>query len=98
VFDTCLLRCEAIETALDRIGQKGEILMAKFTDMKGLVNAIRTETDDLALRVDAIINKVSDSSMTGAEEDEILTDLTALKARLSVIGKDAADPIPDENP
>lgn len=68
--------------------------MATAQDFRTLLTGINTETDRIAAKIQEIMDKVSSSGLSGAEEQEILGDLTAVRDRLSTIGKDAAEPIP----
>ena len=68
----------------------------KLTEFKDLLTGINTETDRLATKGQELIDKVSDSSLTGTEEQEILDGLTAVSSCLSAIGANEADPIPTE--
>lgn len=85
-----------IESAVDRINQKWEGLMAKAQDFKALVDEINVETDRVAAKIDELTDKLEAGGMTEAEEAQALTDLRAVSDRLKTIGKDPADPIPPE--
>ncbi len=84
-----------IESALDRINEKLGGTMAKLQDFKDLLGAVNTETDRIAAKLQEVIDKVENSGLTGAEEDEILADLTALRDRTAAIGADPANPVPE---
>lgn len=85
-------------SALDRIQQKMEILMATLQNFKDLVAGINTETDRLAAKIDAFIAGQNAGGMTPAEEDAALADLQAVSDRLKTIGADSTNPIPAEPP
>lgn len=83
-----------VEQVTDRILMKWEKIMATAQDFKTLVSEINTETDRVAAKIQEIMDKVSSSGLSGAEEAEILGDLTGVRDRLATIGKDPANPIP----
>ena len=71
--------------------------MAKFVDVESAIDAINTETNNLAARVDAIIAQIG-GGISATDADTIVTQLTAVSDRLKGIGADQSNPIPTEPP
>lgn len=86
------------ERVVDRIDQKVTRLMATLQNFKDLFAGIGTETDRIAVKIQELMDKISSSGLTGPEESEILADAQAIKDRLTGIGADPTDPIPDPLP
>lgn len=79
---------------LTEIHTKLEAIMATAQNFRDLLTAINVETDRLAVKIQELIDRVTASDLTGAEETEVLAGLTAIKDRLGVIGANQSDPVP----
>jgi len=82
------------EAAADRLGQKMENIHMALTTFLALLQAINTETDRLAAKIQELMDTVETGSLTGAEEEQVLNGLQAIKDRLTVIGADSNNPVP----
>ncbi len=83
-----------IESALDRIQQKQEKIMANLQTFKDLLAAVDEETTRIADKIEALVAQLESGSLSEAEEAEVLVGLQAQVDRLKTIGHDPADPVP----
>lgn len=84
------------EESVNRINQRLETTMATLQNFKDLLAAVNTETDRIAAKAQTLLDHVSDSGLTGPEEEEILAEGAAIVARLKSVGADPQNPIPEE--
>ncbi len=83
-----------IESALDRIQQKQEKIMANLQTFKDLLAAVDEETTRIADKIEALVAQLESGSLSEAEEAEVLAGLQSQVDRLKTIGHDPADPVP----
>lgn len=92
--DHVTTRLERIEQLLLIVTHNERTLMAQFKNMDELVKAIDQETNRIATEVADLTAQQQRTDLTAAEEDALQARLSAVKDRLSAIGKNPAQPIP----
>jgi uncharacterized coiled-coil DUF342 family protein len=72
--------------------------MATKADFDTLRNDLKTATDNVAARIGRLEELIRNSGLTGAEEDQVLSELASLKASLEQMGQDPENPVPPVDP
>ncbi len=70
--------------------------MATMQNFQDLVSAFNAETDRLAAKIDEIMGQVANNGLSSADEEAVLTSLGAVKDRLSSLGADVSNPVPEQ--
>ncbi len=83
---------------LDKILCQGEKLMALADDLKAGIAALDTETNNVAARIDALVTKLGNSSLSDQEKADIMGSLSAEAARLKTLATDPNAPVPPVPP
>jgi len=85
VFDSLLTRCNEVETVLDRIQQKAELVIMAAKSAKELLEEVDAATNDVAARIQALLDQIGgDTSAT--ELAELKTGVQAQIDRLRTMG------------
>jgi uncharacterized coiled-coil DUF342 family protein len=87
---------EIRRTLHDLLRQGGQ--MATKQDFDTLRNDLKTATDNVAARIGRLEELIRASGLTGAEEDQVLSELASLKASLEQMGQDPTNPVPPVDP
>lgn len=90
-------KLDEIITRLKAIQAQGVSIMSKATDIQQLVTEIDTATNEVASDLQRLRDQIA-GGLTAAEAEGVVTQLDALKNRLTVLGQDPENPVPPENP
>jgi len=81
-----------------RVGKLEASLMSLKDDFDAAMSSIDEKTTDLGKRIDAIVAKLQNPSVTPEEKTALLNHLTAIGDTLDAMAKDPANPVPEPTP
>ena len=72
--------------------------MALADDLKAGIAALDAETTRVGQRIDALVARLAQGTLSDAEKAEVMAALTAEADRLKVLGTDPSAPVPPPSP
>jgi predicted nucleic acid-binding Zn-ribbon protein len=86
-------KLDEVLTRLIALQAQGERLMSKATDIQQLVTDINTATNEVASDLQRLRDQIA-GGLSADEATTVVTQLDALKNRLTVLGQDPENPVP----
>lgn len=90
-------RVDDILTRLKALQAQGVSIMSKATDIQQLVTDINTATNEVASDLERLRNQIA-GGLSASEADAVVAELDTLKNRLTVLGQDPENPVPEPTP
>jgi hypothetical protein len=81
-----------------RVGALEARVMGLKEDLQAAMTAIDEKTTALGARIDAIVVKLKNPSITPEDRDAALAHLSAIGVNLEAMAKDPIDPVPEPSP
>ncbi len=94
ILDLILARVVIIESQLVALDQKVDQLMSAAADISKVLNDIDTATNDVAAKIQALLDRLAAGSLTPAELENILAMGAVEVARLKGLAADPNNPVP----
>lgn len=94
LLELVYIKLNDVLARLSLIEDKENRIMALADDLKAGIKALDDETNAVAARIDALVARLSASSLTDAEKADVLAALTAESDRLKTLGTDPNNPVP----